>query len=255
MDAVFHGDEALTRGMLAEIAALVEQRRAAAAAVPRVPRLPRGRGLPAHGRRQAHRQSRRRVPGSVCSAPWRAADARVRGQGGRRLSHHRRVWRLRQECSRDWLVDCGARHLVLTSRSGAATPEAEAFVESLRERGVKVRVARADVGSAKDVATSVRGNPRGRPAAARACSTSRWSSTTRRSPTSRRSACSACSTPKARGAWLLHEATRDAAARLLRDVLVGLEHLRQSPRRAITARPTRSSIRSPIIARRSACPR
>ena len=51
-----------------------------------------------------------------------------------------------------WLVELGARHLVLTSRSGAATPEAEAFVEGLRDRGVSVRVVKADVGSSQDVA-------------------------------------------------------------------------------------------------------
>src|SRR4030095_7764759 len=51
----------------------------------------------------------------------------------------------------NWLVGLGARHLVLSSRSGAATPSAEAFVEVLRARGVEVRVVKADVGSAKDV--------------------------------------------------------------------------------------------------------
>ena len=28
----------------------------------------------------------------------------------------------------EWLVDCGAKHLVLTGRSGASTPEAEEFL-------------------------------------------------------------------------------------------------------------------------------
>jgi acyl transferase domain-containing protein/NADPH:quinone reductase-like Zn-dependent oxidoreductase/SAM-dependent methyltransferase/acyl carrier protein len=50
-----------------------------------------------------------------------------------------------------WLVDLGARHLVLTSRSGGAAPEAEAFVKSLSNSGVSVRVARADIGSREDV--------------------------------------------------------------------------------------------------------
>ena len=39
-----------------------------------------------------------------------------------------------------WLADCGARHLVLTGRNGAATADAEAFVQQLRERGVDVLV-------------------------------------------------------------------------------------------------------------------
>ena len=50
-----------------------------------------------------------------------------------------------------WLVECGARQLVLASRSGAAAPEAESFVEDLRARGVNVRVAKADVSSPSDV--------------------------------------------------------------------------------------------------------
>ena len=51
----------------------------------------------------------------------------------------------------EWLVECGARHLVLTSRSGASTPEAAAFVEKLRDRGVEVQVVKADIGSPEDV--------------------------------------------------------------------------------------------------------
>ncbi len=51
----------------------------------------------------------------------------------------------------EWLVKCGAQHLVLSSRSGAATPEAEAFVQGLLARGIDVRVVRADAGSAADV--------------------------------------------------------------------------------------------------------
>ena len=35
----------------------------------------------------------------------------------------------------------------LTSRSGAATPEAEAFVKGIRQRGIEVQVVRADIGS------------------------------------------------------------------------------------------------------------
>ena len=42
-----------------------------------------------------------------------------------------------------WLVEGGARHLVLTSRGGAATPDAETFVQSLRKRGVDVKVVHA----------------------------------------------------------------------------------------------------------------
>ncbi len=51
----------------------------------------------------------------------------------------------------EWLVDCGARHLVLSSRNGAATPAAEAFLVNLRARGVDVKVVKADAGSDEDV--------------------------------------------------------------------------------------------------------
>jgi NAD(P)-dependent dehydrogenase (short-subunit alcohol dehydrogenase family)/acyl carrier protein len=50
-----------------------------------------------------------------------------------------------------WLVECGARHLVLTSRSGPSTPESLAFLTALHEQGVEVEVVLADAGSAKDV--------------------------------------------------------------------------------------------------------
>ena len=107
-----------------------------------------------------------------------------------------------------WLVECGARHLVLTSRSGATTPEAEAFVQRLRESGVCVRAVRADISSSEDVRkliSEVRssGQPlRGLfhlamviddgPLASLTCERMRE-----------------VIAPKAYGAWLLHEFTRD----------------------------------------------
>ncbi len=51
----------------------------------------------------------------------------------------------------NWLVDCGAKHLVLSSRSGPSTPEAKAFLTVLKERGVTASVIKADAGSATDV--------------------------------------------------------------------------------------------------------
>ena len=108
----------------------------------------------------------------------------------------------------EWLVKCGARHLVLSSRSGAATPEAEAFVQSLRDRGVEVKVARADIGSAKDVTKLLKEIRAGKqplrglfhlamviddaPLAAL-----------------NRERMRAVMEPKAYGAWLLHQGTRD----------------------------------------------
>ncbi len=51
----------------------------------------------------------------------------------------------------EWLVECGARHLVLTSRSGASTPEAKEFLVKLQARGVNVQVLLADAGIPEDV--------------------------------------------------------------------------------------------------------
>jgi len=44
-----------------------------------------------------------------------------------------------------WLVDCGARHLVLMSRSGASSPAAAEVVRELEGQGATVHVAQADV--------------------------------------------------------------------------------------------------------------
>jgi acyl transferase domain-containing protein/aryl carrier-like protein len=52
----------------------------------------------------------------------------------------------------EWMVEHGARHLVLMGRSGASTPEARSVVERLRGRGANVVVAEADVSVAADVA-------------------------------------------------------------------------------------------------------
>jgi NADPH:quinone reductase-like Zn-dependent oxidoreductase/acyl carrier protein len=51
-----------------------------------------------------------------------------------------------------WLVDQGARHLVLLGRSGAASAETEAALAAMRQIGAEVRVARADVGDAAQLA-------------------------------------------------------------------------------------------------------
>ncbi|MER6735977.1 SDR family NAD(P)-dependent oxidoreductase [Streptomyces puniciscabiei] len=48
------------------------------------------------------------------------------------------------------LVDLGARHLVLVSRSGSPTPEAEAVLDALSGR-CEIELARADLGDAADV--------------------------------------------------------------------------------------------------------
>jgi acyl carrier protein len=108
----------------------------------------------------------------------------------------------------NWLVQGGARHLVLSSRGGAATPEAVAFVQSLRDRGVAVQVIKADVGSARDVSVllaEIRESARplrGIFHLAMVIDDAPLSALTRERMAS-------VIGPKALGAWLLHEGTRD----------------------------------------------
>jgi acyl carrier protein len=107
----------------------------------------------------------------------------------------------------EWLAKCGARHLV-SSRSGATTPEAEAFLQSLRNRGVSVRAVRADAGSAQDVArmlAEIRAGDqplRGVFHLAMAIDDAPLAALNRERMRS-------VMAPKAYGAWLLHKGTQD----------------------------------------------
>ena len=106
----------------------------------------------------------------------------------------------------EWLADCGAKHLVLTSRNGAATPAAEAFLIKLRARGVDVQVVKADAGSKADVKSllgdiSSLGIPlRGVFHLAMAIDDAPMAALTRDRMIK-------VIAPKAHGAWLLHEGT------------------------------------------------
>jgi NADPH:quinone reductase-like Zn-dependent oxidoreductase/acyl carrier protein len=51
-----------------------------------------------------------------------------------------------------WMVEKGARHLVLMGRSGAASAEQRAALDRLRESGAEVEIARADVAQRAEVA-------------------------------------------------------------------------------------------------------
>jgi len=51
-----------------------------------------------------------------------------------------------------WLVECGAKHLVLMGRSGASSPAAKEAVKTLESAGASVVVAKADVTQAHQVA-------------------------------------------------------------------------------------------------------
>jgi acyl carrier protein len=107
-----------------------------------------------------------------------------------------------------WLVDAGARHLVLTSRSGASNPEAAEFVAELQDRGVEVRVVSADISVLNDVKRLFAeiksyGQPlRGLFHLAMVIDDALLASLT---PERMRTVLG----PKAHGAWLLHEATQE----------------------------------------------
>ena len=107
----------------------------------------------------------------------------------------------------EWLADCGARHLVLTSRSGPTTPQAEELLAKLRGRGVEVRVVLADAGSPEDIKRllsdiSSAGHPlKGVFHLAMVIDDGPLASLSRERMRTVLS-------PKAHGAWLLHEGTR-----------------------------------------------
>jgi acyl transferase domain-containing protein/NADPH:quinone reductase-like Zn-dependent oxidoreductase/SAM-dependent methyltransferase/acyl carrier protein/short-subunit dehydrogenase len=207
MDAVFHGDEALTRQMLEEISELVEQgalrplpfRAFPACRVDAAFRLMAsgkhiGKVVVALAAPFVPRRGEPLAPGFEVKADGNYLITGAFGGYGKVLAL--------------WLVDCGARHLVLTSRSGASTPEAEKFVAGLQERGVSVRVVPADIGSPDDVKRlfaeiESSGQPlRGTFHLAMVIDDAPLTALT---PERMR----AVVTPKAQGAWLLHEATRE----------------------------------------------
>jgi acyl transferase domain-containing protein/acyl carrier protein/ubiquinone/menaquinone biosynthesis C-methylase UbiE len=209
MDAVFHGDEALTRNMLGEIATLVERRKLRPLPFRAFPasRVDAAFRLMASGKHTGKvvvsfaesfvpRRGVPLTPGFTVKSDGCYLITGAFGGFGKVLAN--------------WLVESGARHLILSSRSGAGSPEAAAFVESLRQRGVEVHVVKADAGSATDVAAifqeidASRQPLRGLFHLAMVIDDAPLAALTRERMLS-------VLTPKAQGAWLLHEATRERA--------------------------------------------
>ena len=166
MDAVFSGDEALTREMLGELAELVEK----GALTP----LP-FRSFPACRIDAAFRlmASGKHIGKVVVSFPEAFVPRRgeplappfaIKPDGCYLITG---AFGGFGKVLAEWLVECGARHLVLSSRSGAATPAAEAFVaEPARPR----REREGGAGRrrfAEGCVPTARGNPRGRSTAPR----------------------------------------------------------------------------------------
>jgi NADPH:quinone reductase-like Zn-dependent oxidoreductase/SAM-dependent methyltransferase/acyl carrier protein len=207
MDAVFSGDEALTRKMLGELAQLVEQGALSPLPFRSFPacRIDAAFRLMAQGKHIGKvivsfpeafvpRRGEALAPGFEVKADGCYLITGAFGGFGKVVA--------------TWLVELGARHLVLSSRSGAASPEAAAFVDGLRRRGVGVRVVKADVGSAKDVdrligEISAGDQPlRGVFHLAMVIDDAPLAALNRDRMRS-------VIEPKAYGAWLLHERTRD----------------------------------------------
>jgi len=151
MDAVFAGDESLTRDMLAQIARLVEK-----GALRPLP----FRAFPANNVDAAFRlmAAGRHVGKVIVSFPETFVPRRgepitpkfeIKSEGCYLITG---AFGGFGKVLANWLVQSGARHLVLSSRSGASTPEAEQFVNSLRDRGVTVQIVKADAGSPDDIA-------------------------------------------------------------------------------------------------------
>jgi len=209
MDAVFAANESLTREILGEISDLIEQR----ALCP----LP-FRAFPANNVGSAFRlmASGKHIGKVVVSLPETFVPRRgepiapkfeIKSDGCYLITG---AFGGFGKVIANWLVNCGARHLVLSSRNGASTPEADAFVKSLLDRKIAVQIVKADAGSPDDVArllAEIRSNTqplRGifhlamfiDDAPLAALSRERMASVIG---------------PKALGAWLLHEGTHDIA--------------------------------------------
>ncbi|MGI8890521.1 MAG: SDR family NAD(P)-dependent oxidoreductase, partial [Chthoniobacterales bacterium] len=206
MDAVFHGDEELTRKMLGDICKLLEKSALRPLPFRAFPasRIDSAFRLMAGGKHIGKvvisfptpfvpRRGEMPAPGFEVKADASYLITGAFGGYGKVLSR--------------WLADCGARHLVLSSRSGASTPEAQKFVQELEARGVEVRVVPADVGLPNEVNKLFAEIKSSAPlrgvfhlamviddAPLAALNPERMRAVVR---------------PKAYGAWLLHEATRE----------------------------------------------
>ena len=150
MDAVFAGDESLTREMLTEISDLVGQGI--------LHPLP-FRAFPANNVGAAFRlmAAGKHIGKVVVSLPETFLPRRgepmapkfeIKSDGCYLITG---AFGGFGKVLANWLVRGGARHLVLSSRSGASTPDAEAFVSSLRDREVVVQILKADAGSPNDI--------------------------------------------------------------------------------------------------------
>ena len=209
MDAVFRGDEELTREMLAELAELVE--RGALRPLP-------FRAFPASRVDAAFRlmAAGKHIGKVIVSFPEPfvprrgeplAAPFEIKSEGCYLITG---AFGGFGKVLAQWLVQGGARHLVLASRSGASTADAQQFVRQLSDRGVEVQVVKADAGSSADVARLLAGIGR---SAQPLRGVFHLAMVIDDAPLAalNRARMESVLAPKAVGAWLLHEGTRGMA--------------------------------------------
>ena len=209
MDAVFAGDAEQTRELMAEIAGLVEQK----ALTPLPYRSFPASRIDAAFRLMAGGKHTGKVVVAFADAfvlrkgevPLPAFEVKSDGAylitGG--LGGFGRVLA-------EWLVECGARHLILSSRSGASTPEAVAFVGKLRNDGIETTVIKADSGSPEDVSRLI---GEARAGAVPLKGIFHLAMVIDDAPLSALTSerLRTVMAPKAHGAWLLHKNTKDIA--------------------------------------------
>ena len=229
--------------------------RAAAASLPRLSRLPHRCRVPAHGWRKTYRQGRGRVSDALCPATRRTA--RVRDSRSSRMDAISLPARLADmaKCWRaGWLI---AVRAISCSRAAAARrlQRPRKFVAELQD--ARCRSARGAGGhrfAQRRAATcSRRSNPSGQPLRglfhlAMVIDDAPLAALTPERMRDRY---------RTQGARRMAAARSDAGneSRLLRDVLVCLEHFRQSGAGKLQRGERFSRYASRIIVRRSVCPR
>ncbi len=112
-----------------------------------------------------------------------------------------------------WMADRGARHLVLASRSGCKTDADRAVVQTLREQGVEVVLAKVDLtdaGATRELLEGIASQTRPLAGVIHAAAVLDDASI----PTMDMERFARVFQPKAQGAWHLHEATQAIDARL-----------------------------------------
>ena len=209
MDAVFACNETLTRKMLAEISDLVEQR----ALCPLPFRAFPGNNISSAFRLMAGGKHIGKVVVSLPETfvPRRgepmASKFEIRSDGCYLITG---AFGGFGKVIANWLVQCGARHLVLSSRNGASTSEAEAFVNSLHDRKVTVQIVKADAGSPDDIARLLAEIGSNRQPLRGIFHLAMFIDDAPLAALNRERMASVIG-PKALGAWLLHEGTRHIA--------------------------------------------